>query len=110
MTKKEEKEKMKTAYSRFLHKNVIIRGIRYHYIGYLEEITERELVLVNASWLADTGGNEKYTWTDFLDKGPTSNSEIELYSVKGEQGMITINRASIQEASVWIHDLPKNKK
>jgi len=71
-----------------------VRCVTYHYLGKLERIDGRELVLSSASWVADSG-----RWGDALASGKLS--EVEPYP-----GSVIINRSAIVDASVWSHDLP----
>jgi len=75
-----------------------VRTVTYHYVGKLAQITDTELVLDQASWVADSG-----RWANALKTGVLS--EVEPYL-----GRVILSRAAIVDASVWNHDLPKEQK
>ena len=79
-------------------KSYFIRGVTYHYVGRLVEITEKELVLEDAAWVADSG-----RFATALKSGELS--EVEPYPNK-----VIINRTAIMDASLWPHDLPRSQK
>jgi hypothetical protein len=75
-----------------------IRGITFHYLGRIVAITAGELVLDEASWVADT----LVRLNTFLGSGVAPNSEIEPFP-----GPVTVNRAAVVDATPWLHPLPR---
>jgi hypothetical protein len=65
----------------------------------LVAVTNQELVLEDASWIADDG-----RFSDAMNKGTLS--EIEPF----HPGEVIIGRGSIVDASIWNFELPKNQK
>lgn len=83
-------------------KAYLIRTVTMTIVGKLEVVYDTELLLSEASWVADTGRFNaalKYG----LDK--SSNSEIEPFEDK-----VIIGRGSIIDATIWSHNLPKEVK
>lgn len=81
-----------------LGKNYLIRTVTYHHVGKLVEITDSDLVLESASWVADSGRFHTALKTGDLD-------EVEPFV-----NPVIINRSSIIDATVWDHDLPQEQK
>lgn len=79
-------------------KSYFIRTVTMHLTGKLEKITPKEMVLSNASWIADSG-----RFHDALKNG-------ELNEVEPFVSDVILNRESIVDATEWIHKLPKNQK
>lgn len=79
-------------------KNYLIRTVTTYQLGTLINITEKELVLANASWIADTG-----RFSEALKTG--SLKEIEIFIMP-----IIISRGAVVDATEWIHSLPKETK
>ena len=73
-------------------KNYVIRTVTMIDVGKLIEVTDQEIVLENASWIADTG-----RWNEFLSKGTYSESE------PFPNGKVIIGRGSIVDAIFWKH-------
>ena len=67
-------------------------------LGTLVKITDKELVLKNASWVADTG-----LFTAALEKGTLN--EVEIF-----QRDVIVGRGGIIDATEWLADLPKTRK
>jgi intein/homing endonuclease len=74
-------------------KNYVIRTVTMIQIGKLIEVTPDELVLQDASWIADTG-----RWMNFLKEGKVN--EVEPF-----QDDVIVGRHSIIDATVWNHKL-----
>ena len=83
-------------------KAYLIRTVTMTLVGRLESVFERELVLSNASWIADTG-----RFHDCLKNGLFSigDSEIEPFTDD-----VIVGRGSIIDATVYNHDLPTKQK
>ena len=79
-------------------KNYLIRTVTMIQIGRLVGITEKELILDNACWVADTG-----RFNAALETGKLN--ELEMF-VKP----VIVNRGAIVDATEWICELPKNTK
>jgi len=71
-----------------------IRCVTYHQVGRLKKVTPTELVLENASWVADSG-----RFGEALKTG--SLSEVEHFG-----GDAVIGRGAIVDATLWMHPLP----
>lgn len=74
-----------------------IRTVTHYYTGRLVKVTDKELVLLDAAWIADTG-----RLAEFLSKGVAN--EVEPYPDGCE---VKINRDSIIDGSDWPHALPR---
>src|SRR6185312_5220232 len=79
-------------------KSYFIRTVTMHLVGKLKFISNKELVLENASWIADSG-----RFHDALKSGEFS--EIEPFI-----NDLIINRESIVDATIWNHKLPSDQK
>jgi hypothetical protein len=79
-------------------KNYLIRTVTMIQIGKLIKVTEKELLLENACWVADTG-----RFNEALSKG--SLNEVELFNMP-----VMVGRGTVIDATEWIHDLPKINK
>lgn len=79
-------------------KNYFIRTVTYHHIGKLVNVTDTDLVLESASWVADSGRFYTALSTGDLD-------EIEPFV-----NPVIVNRGAIIDATVWDFDLPKEQK
>ena len=82
--------------------NYLIRTVTHIQVGRLIDITEKEFVLENASWVADTG-----RFHDMLKDGLESldSSEIEPF-----MDIVIVNRDSLIDATPYMHKLPKTQK
>ena len=79
-------------------KNYVIRTVTMIQVGKLIEVTDNELVLSDASWVADTD-----RWTQFLKNGTVS--EVELFC-----NDVIVGRNSIIDATIWNHKLFDTQK
>lgn len=86
-----------TAY--ILGESYLIRTVTYHWVGTIEAIFPTEIVLKDASWVADTG-----RFHVALESGFDGNSEIEF------AGKAIVHRGAIIDACSWKHSLPVNTK
>jgi hypothetical protein len=75
-----------------------IRTVTMYFTGRLVHLTDNELVLEEAAWIADTG-----RFADAMKSG--SFSEVEPYA-----GKVIVGRGSIVDAQEWSLVLPKNQK
>lgn len=81
-----------------LGKNYLIRTVTMTQLGKLKKITDKELVLSDACWVADTG-----RFNVALEKGTLN--EVEMF----QRGVI-VSRGAIVDATEWLTDLPKTTK
>ena len=82
--------------------NYFIRTVTMALCGKLIEVTDKELVLNKASWVADTG-----RFSDFLTNGTLSqSSEVEPFP----DGDVIIGRGGIIDATIWKHELLVKQK
>lgn len=79
--------------------NVLIRGVTLYYVGYVERVTEQEVVLSDASWVASTGRFNEALVNGTLD-------EVEPFP----HGEVVVGRGAIMDVSRWPHALPKAAK
>lgn len=77
-----------------------IRTVTHHYTGLLVQVTDKELVLKEAAWIADNG-----RFANALASGVFS--EVEPFPQDLE---VIIGRGAVLDASVWRHPLPKEQK
>ena len=75
-----------------------IRTVTMILTGRLEKVTDKELVLSDAAWIADTG-----RFADTIASGDLD--EVEPYI-----NDIIVGRGSIIDATVWTHALPREQK
>jgi len=81
--------------------NYIIRTVTMIQVGKLVDVTEKELVLESASWIADTG-----RFNDFLMKGDSEELEVEPFP----EGQVIVGRGALIDATIWSHALLVNQK
>ena len=87
-----------TSHSFEVGKNYFIRSVNYHYTGKLVSVTDTDLVLEDAAWIADDG-----RFTTALKSG--AFDEIEPYV-----NSVIIERGGILDATIWNHPLPREQK
>ena len=75
-----------------------IRTVTMHLIGKIEKVTDKELLLSSASWVADSGR--------FYDAIKTGN----LNEVEPFVSDVIVGRGSIIDATEWSHSAPKEQK
>jgi len=80
-------------------KNYFIQTVTHYYTGKLIEVLPQELVLEEASWIADTG-----RFSDFIKDGKFN--EAEPYP----SGRLIVGRGSLVQAFQWSHVLPRVQK
>lgn len=76
----------------------LIRCVTHYHVGRLRSITDFDLVLEDASWIADTG-----RFHNCLTAG--SFNEVEPFV-----DPVIIPRAVIVDATEWKHNLPSEQK
>ena len=79
-------------------KAYLIRTVTMAYTGRVVAVTESDVVLDEAAWIADTG-----RFSDALTTGQLS--EIEPYP-----GRVAVGRGAIVDFSEWSHALPRKQK
>jgi hypothetical protein len=83
-----------------LGKKYAIRTVTMAYVGQLVSVTDKELVLVKASWIADTG-----RFSEFVAGGEAN--EIEPFP---PERLVIVGRGALIDAVEWSGELPKEKK
>lgn len=81
-----------------LGKAYLIRTVTMHYTGRIVRVTDSDVELSDAAWVADTG-----RYADCLVSGTLG--EIEPY-----QGNVFISRGCIVDFTEWKHALPREQK
>jgi hypothetical protein len=79
-------------------KKYFIRTVTHHYTGLLTKVTQSELVLEDAAWIADDG-----RFMNALKEGKLKEVEPFIDDV-------IIGRGAIIDATVWNHALPREQK
>lgn len=77
---------------------VLIRTVTFYYTGRIAKITDTDIVLEDAAWIADTGRFSQALNTGVL-------GEIEPYP----HG-VTVFRSCVLDVSPWKHALPRETK
>ena len=78
--------------------NYLIRTVTMIQTGLLVAVTEHELMLEDAAWVADTG-----RFHDALKTGDLNEVEPFIRPV-------IVGRGAIVDATEWVHELPKTQK
>lgn len=81
-------------------KNYFIRTVTHHFTGKLVAVTDREIIFVDAAWIADDG-----RFSECIANG--TPSEVEPYP---DGAHVLVGRASLIDATVWNHELPRTVK
>ena len=76
----------------------LIRTVTMMYTGTVLDITDTEILLGGAAWIADSG-----RYADALEKGTLN--EVEPYP-----DTVIISRSAIVDAARWKHPLPREQK
>lgn len=76
----------------------LIRTVTMHYTGRIVSVTDSDVVLEDAAWIADTG-----RFADALKSG--SLLEVEPYP-----GRVAVCRGAMVDFSEWSHALPRAQK
>jgi len=77
---------------------VFVRTVTFHYTGRIIALTELEMVLDEAAWIADSG-----RWSSALATGTLN--EVEPYP-----GVVSLSRSAIVDVAPWAHPLPRTVK
>lgn len=81
-------------------KNYFIRTVTMALMGRLTAVHPQELVLEDASWIADTG-----RFSNFL-RGEITSIEVEPFP----PGEVLVGRGSVIDAMIWSHPLLREQK
>lgn len=81
-------------------KNYFIRTVTHHLTGKLIKVTPKELVLIDAAWIADDG-----RFMQALKEGKLN--EVEPFP-EGDE--VVVGRGSLIDAVEWKHALPREQK
>lgn len=87
-------------HSFIIGKNYFIRTVTHHYTGLLISVTDSDIVLTDAAWIADDG-----RFKQAIAEGKFS--EIEPYP---DNLPVLINRGSLIDACEFLHPLPRTQK
>jgi hypothetical protein len=79
-------------------KAYLIRTVTMHYTGRVVEVTDSDVVLEEAAWIADTG-----RYSNSLVNGTLN--EVEPYP-----GRVSVCRGAMVDFAEWKHPLPKVQK
>lgn len=79
-------------------KNYLVRTVTMIQLGKLQVVTEKELLLSDACWVADTG-----RFHEALENGDLN--EIEMFNRD-----VIVGRGAIIDATEWMSPLPKSSK
>jgi len=79
-------------------KAYLIRTVTMHYTGRVVAVTDSDVVLEEAAWIADTG-----RFADSLESGEFS--EIEPYPAR-----VAVCRGAMVDFCEWKHSLPRVQK
>jgi len=80
-------------------KNYVLRTVTMIQVGKLVKVTDNELVLEDAAWVADTG-----RWKSFLAEGEFDEAE------PFPDGEVIVGRHSLIDACVWNHGVIRIQK
>jgi hypothetical protein len=82
-----------------LGKQYIIRTVTMYFTGRLVWLSDKEMVLEDAAWIADSG-----RWYDALTGGTSKLKEVEPI------GRVIIGRGALIDATEWTGELPTKQK
>lgn len=83
-----------------LGNKVYIRTVTHHYTGQIVALTESEIVLSDAAWIADSG-----RWATAFKTGELN--EIEPYP---DDVQVAVSRGAVCDVATWPHALPRAQK
>ena|ERR1035437_231203 len=81
-------------------KAYLLRSVTHIDIGIVKAVGDKEIVISNASWIADTG-----RYHDALKGGVDKLNEVEPYLDD-----VIVNRSAIVDATIWRHAVPTAQK
>lgn len=79
-------------------RNYLIRTVAMCQVGKLKAVTDKELILSNASWIADTG-----RFNECLIEGAKIFNDVEPFNPKHD---VIVGRGALIDAQIWDFDLP----
>lgn len=79
---------------------VYIRTVTHHYTGRIVAMTDAEIILREAAWIADQG---------VMSTAIASGKLVEVEPYPDDVG-VTVNRGAVCDACDWTHDLPRQQK
>ena len=82
--------------------NYLIRTVTFTYLGNLMSVGEKELLIGDASWIANTG-----RFSNMLKEGVTVQDHSEIEPCNAD---IVIGRGAIVDMIPYKHKLPKKQK
>ena len=88
------------SHSLVVGQNVLIRTVTLHYTGKILAITDTDIVLGDAAWIANTG-----RFADALKTGLASDAEVEPFP-----STVVVMRGVIVDCCAWTHELPRTQK
>ena len=88
-----------SAYDALVGRGVFVRAVTNHFTGRLVAVTDGELVIEDAAWIADSG-----RWSSALVSGVLG--EIEPYP----DGRVIVSRGAVVDVCEWPHALPRGVK
>jgi hypothetical protein len=97
---KQSKPQQTKNHSLEVGKSYFIRGVTHYYTGKLTAITDSDLVLDDAAWIADSG-----RFATALKEGPDKLNEVEPFFKP-----VLVQRAAIVDITEWPHLLPRLQK
>lgn len=77
--------------------NFFIRTVTYILVGTIVDVGPQEILLTNASWVADTG-----RYANAIKDGTLE--EVEPYP---DDQLVVVGRGSVIDATAWNHPLPR---
>jgi hypothetical protein len=83
--------------------NYLIRTVTHIQVGRLVDVNDKEVLLENASWVADTG-----RFSNMLKNGLESESSSEIESFG--DGLVLVGRGAIVDVVEYKHSLPSKQK
>lgn len=89
-----------SAFDALVGKNIMIRTVTMIFTGSLVAVYPQELVLVGATWIADTK-----RWQQFIEDGDLN--ECEPYP---DEQLVIIGRGGLIDATEWLSDLPRRQQ
>ena len=98
LTKDSQKSDSSSVYPWKTGEKYFIRTVTMHLVGKLIAVTDKELLLENASWIADSG-----RFHDALKSGKFDEVEPFINDV-------IVNQTSVIDATIFDHELPQCQK
>jgi len=98
LTKGSQESESSSVYPWEIGEKYFIRTVTMHLVGKLIAVTDKELLLENASWIADSG-----RFHDALKSGKFDEVEPFINDV-------IVNQTSVIDATIFDHELPQCQK